>query len=704
MEPGKYYLKVRGICKDKSFYVASIPVDIKKTVGTKYKSLETKVKDKWEILSLEQHILASGAFRFIDIEEQAFDEYTNRPDSCINSKCTTKLNALTLAAFRDNSTRQKMHNTLDAWQNHIRGKWKLQIETANSGECNLTINNITEIINLTSGINTFNLSVDNFKDSETISIFLDCDIITSAKIVYSYKDLEREFEISEEFSINNKGCWGNGFKTNCTKEATTYALLALAMTGKLDAEHSKAVSWLEENAESVEAKAVLFYIIKDSEILTWLLEQQSQEGWWSKIPEIKVPDIRASSLVALALKSSENKSSETLDAITKVSEWLISQNQNIENEAFMLFFAFQSTDIEPILAFWPGLIKTQSLDSFNLILLNQGINKIDTRITMLNSTTETQILVDTTKSIQFSMPLITTSNGTVLLESLFLDYHAASSTTHYSYSIPLLIFTQKTEVTNETIEEIIMNITEEEINETIQEEIINETKESELENKTTELNESLLQKKFYFVEEKVTATAKNTDLAFTRTIRLANELDRDLYDITISRSSALIGIVEVEPSYIEKISRGRTTKITIKMNPSFALQSKIYEGYIQTTASYDKTQITTEIPISINISVEREEKTCAELGGKKCEAENEVCEGNMTTTSDTYSCCIPAEACKSQAPPGRNIGLIIVLIIMIVLIVLLLVLRRKPKKEMKEFLEKSATEYEKRFQRPSIIR
>ncbi len=706
---GDYSIKVRGTCKDGSFYVFSLSFKVEQSIASKYQDFKTLVSGKFSTMTLEEHLLGAMALAHdSEIQEQALTKFVERQNSCVNTNCSTKLNSMTMMAFKDSLLRQRMLDSLEASQNYVnKGLWKLQLTSSSSQECNLLINNETSNLSLVSGLNVLDLNFGNFTTG-TISVKTDC-VGVVGKLIYSYKQFSKDFILLPEgISLNNNGCFAPSLSdvfVKCDNEATTYSLLTLAKTGKfnsLDTGHLSALSWLARNAASVDDKAAAYYITRDSNELAWLLNSQTGNGWWPK-SGVYQPDIKSSSIALFALKNyagNENETTQTILAIELGENWLINQfnSASMKDKATILAFAFQEKDIEPLLAIWPGIIKTQSLGSFDLILQNKGLQNISINANLLNSTNAIELKANSMKNIKFNVPLLTTVDGRAIIETLALNYQAKNSEKTFSYNVPLLIFTQKSsqEQLNGSI-----NASEEEINESEQQEIINGTQE--LENETAEINESLL-KNFKFVEKNIIKEVEAGE-SFTVTIRLANDLDEDLEDVSLSYSSSLIlmgGTIRIEPNTIKTLAKDSAKTITIYFAPT---SSGTYSGEITAKADYKGEEINTEIPIDIEITPgEVEEKNCSDMGGKIC-ADNEICKVNVTTSSDSFACCIPSSNCKKKEAPGTIVALIIVFIVIVVLLVVFYLLRKKPKKEMKEFLEETSKQYEKRFQRaPSISR
>lgn len=710
---GDYNIKVRGNCKDGSFYVASMPLEVEMTIGSSYNELKNNVKDRFSSLSLEEHLLSAIALQDSELAEQALTAFTERTDSCLKVNCSTKFNSLTLMAFKDSLLRQKMLDAIEASQNYIKkGSWTLKLNSETQQECNVSINNVVTNISLAIGENNIDLDYSNVSD-DVVLVKAMCQNSVNGKLIYVYKQFSKEFAqngTALQFSLDNRGCFVSDFNKvfingNCNNETTAYALLALKKTNKFNEAyeaHRVAVSWLSSQAQNIEEKATIYSLTQDLNILEELLSSQTTTGWWPKSGTYQA-DIFSSSVAVFALKSglSNETSSQVLDAIKRGEKWLLNKTKTsvLKDKAIVLAFAFSSKEIEPILALWPGVIKTESLGSFDLILHNKGLNVVTVETSLLNSTTLTDIETNAIKNLHFDIPLITTVDGRTLLENLIINYHTKISDKNFEYVVPVLIFTQKSaqEQVNGSI-----NASEQEINESEQQEIINETRE--LENKTAEINETLLSM-FRFIEREISISTKVNEPVIAKAT-LKNQLNKDLIDVSLTYSSTLIlmgGTITITPNTIDVLKKGESKEITFYFLPA---TSGTFEGEIIVTADYDGQEISTKLPVKINVTgVVIEKMNCSEMGGKICEAEDEICEGNLTESKESFACCIPAEKCKKKKAEGSTIALIIVVVVIVILLIILIILRRKPTKEMKEFLKETSEAYEKRFQRsPSIVR
>lgn len=708
---GNYSVKVRGNCKE-GFLVESLNFKVEPAISSKYDSLKFLVEDKFSSMSLEEHLLTAMALSYDSkMSEQAMNSFVSRTDSCLNKNCSAILNSFTLMAFKDGLIRQKMLDAIEASQNYVnKGLWKLLINSTAAQNCLLLINNEPSNISLNSGSNLIDLSFENVT-TETIKVRIECNESVRSKLNYNYKQFSKDIEFGEgailQQILNNRGCFASNFNNifiSCDSEATAYVLLALARTNKFDSNstaHISAISWLNKNANSVEEKAVVYYLTRNTETLTWLLSSQTGNGWWPKNLSY-IPDVKATSLAMFTIKNyATNESSvELLNAVSKAEKWLLNNfnNFSLKDKAITLAFAFTPSDIEPILAIWPGLVKTSSLESFSFILQNKGTQDIVINASLLNATIETSLAKGTVKNVKFNVPFLTTTDGRALIEMLNLNYKTNISNKIFNYNVPMVIFTQKSvhEQVNGSV-----NASDEEINQSKQEEIINETQQR-TENRTTEINQSLLGL-FRFVEKSI---SKNVSVgeSFSVSVRLSNQMDRDLKDIKISYTSPLIlmgGSITIEPQSIEMLAKGEIKTIKIYFSPTRAGN---FNGEIEAFTKYDSQEIKAILPVNISVTgIVVELKNCSAMGGKICNAPNENCTGNLTTSLESYQCCIPASECKKTGDKGTLIALIIIIVIVVVLLIILIILKRKPKKEMKEFLEETSKAYEKKFQRPSAI-
>jgi hypothetical protein len=491
-------------------------------------------------------------------------------------------------------------------------------------------------------------------------------------------------------NINGGGegeCWGNP----CDVKSTAYALLSLRLLN--EEINSSSIIWLQDNAIEDEEKAILVYLTREDEDYFSLISRQSINGYWFKG---NIPDFTTTALASFALKSiigEVNGSSKIIiqDSINKAEEWLLNNFEDADKKekSFMLYYVFPKENIEAIMAIWPGVVKVESPDSFSLILQNKGETKIDSMINVMNTNLTTSINKEGIKNIQFFVPLMTTPDARVLFQQIQIYYENDYGYTN-KYNIPLVIFTQQGEEnignigTNET------NISTQESQE-IKEEL-NQT------NKTTEQESTLIELPLRFDEAEIIREL-NLGQSITVTLKLKNELDQELKNIQIQKSSTLINVVEVSPSFIIKMDPNEIKNIVITISPT---KEGTFSGTIDASVKIEGTRYSNSVSFQINVlsTSTNITNTCEQRGGKECE-EDEYCVVATQIASDTNRCCIPANNCKKQeTEQGIPIlGIIIFGVVIIALITVLIILTKKKKKQMSEILEEAKQKYETRFQR-----
>lgn len=676
--PSHYLLKVRGYCAN-GLSFAQEEFEIKKPIADLYEFLP---KENFKALSLEDHILVAAAQSFHEeIRSRAEQEFIARNDSCYSKECTTKQYALSSLAFK--IIREKMLDNLLARQNSLilNDSWFLSIESEPQ-ECILSIsseNQSTESSITLQGKQNITLVLDPFKEKKYIEIRLNCTSIVNASLVYRYKNIEKVLETKQNssvsFLISNEGCWGDGFKNTCDEEQTTYAVLALKYLGKEI--NNNTIEWLKDK-EKLMTKAIYYALTKDNETLDFLLASEMFSGGWPKVLGSYVTDIPTTSIVYFVLSQEKDLKKAEARLLTLFPEASVAEKSHI------LFFVFSSEKIEPILSFWPGMVKTKSQESFNLILKNEGSQNITIEMNFLNSSTNSVLQKGTMKNFKIKVPKITTLTGETIISELEIKASTAFSSMR-TYTIPVLIFTEKgpENITGQ------ITLNEEEINKTQEQEIISTVQNQSLQNETASIAETLLQKKFRFVESFVNRTI-TTKENFTITIRLVNRYDKDIEQVTIISTPGLIGLITLEPSSFPKIGKNEQKQITIKVEPKF---SGIYSGTLIAQGKINGQTVSTNISIFFNVTL-NESFTCAEMNGTDCIAQGLKCVGQEVKASDTFYCCLGK--CEKEKKPSF-LPIIIIVAVIALLLVAYVMLKRKPKKEMRDILEEVQKKYQRRF-------
>ena len=198
----------------------------------------------------------------------------------------------------------------------------MEIVTGEAQTCNLSIgNNNTIQINLAPTANTFPLdfsSVINSTNETQVTISDSCNA-TSREVVFTYENATKIFNVSNSFTLNSPGCFGSGLKSACDPESTAYALYAMNLDGFSVNDESEAISWLQNNVNSIDQVAILYSLENDSSLLNQVLSSQNYDGAWQKNG---VDDIRTTAIVYYVLLMSENKTNNMLTAMGKASDYL----------------------------------------------------------------------------------------------------------------------------------------------------------------------------------------------------------------------------------------------------------------------------------------------------------------------------------------------------------------------------------------------
>lgn len=669
----EYLLRVRASCRE-GLKFAQQEFKIKKPIASLYEKLQ---KENFKNLSVEDHILVALAQSFEkETIAKAEHDFISRNDSCYNRDCPTKYYALSAIAFP--LLREKMLDHLIARQNFLVGNFSLEI-FSQPQNCTLKISseNVSNgtILNL-SERQFVSLFLDPFREKKEIKIELACNNSVEVSLVYSYKNIEKRLKKENttnfSFTLNNEGCWGPGFRDNCDEESTAYALLTLAYLGREI--ENKSVEWIK-NKQLILCKAVYYLITKDNETGFFLKANEMYSGGWPKFVNGYVTDIPTTAITYFSLEE-KSKRAETrmLSMFEEAAQ---------KEKAYILFFIFSKEKIEPIISFWPGMIKTKSEGNFNLILKNEGPYNVTLEISFINSSINSSLKKNSIKTFMIKVPKIITPTGEILTENIEIktrtDFGGFST-----YNIPVLLFTEKgsgNSVGN-------VNVTEQEINKSL-EEIINSTNLT-MQNETANITERLLQRKFRFSESIINRTITKKE-NFTITLKIANSYETEIRDVKIEPTLGLVSILTVEPLYFEKIEKKEQKEIIIRVEPK---SPGTYSGSIIAQGKLDSQQISTNVSIFFYVYF-NETLTCEEMNGTECSMQDFECKGEEVIAKDTFHCCLGK--CE-KIKKSNFLPILIIIIALVLLILAYFLVKRKPKKEMSDLIEEVGKKYRERFQ------
>ncbi len=630
-----------------------IDFEIRTSLSSVYKSLQTI---NWQSLSVQDTAFTLTALAYdstlANSGKTALMSKTKDGTCWPYSACNTKDTALALFSLAKIKAATKTQWIVDAQNNLDAGLWDLVINSDAAKSCDYLINTERKTANLSAGANTFSLDLKN--KAEDVQILVNCSV-ADAKIVHTYTGSINEFQLQKQInstsiSLNNKKCFGNGYRTECNAEATAYASLAL---DALNLEKGKAVEWLEKNAQKTREKAIVLYLKDSSELKEWLVNNMHSEGYWSDgaLSESQEANFAATAYATMALEERKVQ--------TTSREWLRKQlfNANASEKALALSFVFPYTEIEPVLSFNPAVVKTNEGSRIEIEIRNRGVAEINASLNLIAAKQKQDVSIKQDKSakIGFTAPALKEdlSNTTIGIE-----YSMKFSGKNY-FNIPVFV----------TIE----NVTPPQVPQPVPEH-------------------------FYFTPTSIpyARILVGETRPILLTLRNIGQSDTERVDITYTRD--LRDIINVTPTSFDKIEAGgeRTIKVSILGKRAGNYSGSIIALTMGKTTNFsmnleftknESLVNTTAIPLSTN-------KSCYQQNGTSCKG-NEIC--NVTIrTFDAESCCIGS--CIEKKKGGINtklIGILMLLAAVAILAVIFLPKLRKPKKEMKDILTEIEKKYDK---------
>jgi len=302
----------------------------------------------------------------------------------------------------------------------------------------------------------------------------------------------------------------------------------------------------------------------------------------------------------------------------------------------------------------PGFIVTDKNFTFSLY------NNLDSDL-------EVSYIIEN-KTNYISLPLQETTKLTILIDDIsqhgFMFMQVNSP--NIKYNIPLYLIKTKT------------NISEE-----------NETDE----NKTFINKEKL---RFSMYEISVTL---NKDQSLLYQIYISNFGQLNATDVVLSVSKELKDYITIKPNKFNLIESG--DEVEINLTSKFTKIGN-YTGYLFANSSNSSAKLGLEFRVGTNVTFNSsiiDEKTCSELGGKKCT----ICYGSSIVAEDGL-CCIGS--CESKSSNTTNWTAIYIVAGLLVLILIFVLLKfRKQKKSARDVLDKKSKSFSDRFEtRGSLTR
>ncbi len=680
---GNYELRIKTYCSG-NLKTFQKDILVKEPIENFYNYIKEEVYSNLDSVSLEQLIFLGKIFDYdLEFHEKLYGEYLKRKENCLSSECKTEFLSLTGISFPE--TKTEVYKKLNQSINLINGEWKLIIPE-NYSLCNLSINkkNVSlnsnqQFLNLNEYINETNIAIEVYcSDNQKIVL----NNFFNSAIKTFYLKQENIGEIYKNIlNLENNLCWGNYSNEECNILSTLYAEIFLKQENKLKEETNR---WLYSKQEEMnnQQKLILGLISNNLSLIEKVMLSQSIDGW---IPESNIyykEDVLATALLINSLKENQNNlySQENKNA----KEYLRKKfyNTPILTKERILFFAFTKDEIEPIISFYPGIIFTKSQESIEFSIKNNGLLNRTILLSFLNKTTEYNLSSKETKNIKINLPFIGTKDEKVIKENTIISFLDNQKTIY----LPILI---QTEFSNENTNIESLNYSSEEFE--------GEINSSQQNINYSEIDVDLVDKNFYFNIKNISENLTD-DVTKEIVIKLKNNFDEEIENIEIIPSSSLISLqIEITPSSISKLGARAEKEIKLIFDASQSISSKTYTGEFVVKGYIHEQKVEINLPIILNVQLQEEDKTCAQLNGKECGSE-EKCNGKIEISSDVSICCIGT--CESNVKNNSVIGFVIFFILLLLLVGLFFVFRKKPKKEMNEFMKEAEKRYSSAFKKP----
>jgi hypothetical protein len=628
------------------------PFIISKPLSQVYYNLSSKVS-KWPsgddgalallALSYDNDLVARG--------KAALLANSNNGECWPKDSCAVKSTSLAVLALSKTGNVSK--NWLLDSQNNIKiGLWDLIINSSIEQQCNFTINDNSQALNVKTGDNVFTL---NLPDEKDITLKLECNNV-SAFVSHTYFGSVNKFSFDAGYSLtlNNNKCFGKGYRENCDSEATAYALLTLMNLGMKD---SDAEAWLKDNMKGTVQKSIYFILTSDNSIKDWLVNNQAHQGYWSTdaLALVNESSIEATVFAFEALKNEGDILSTA--AVEKAKAWLPQQFSSVDNfgdiyqTSLVLAYMFKPDQIEPLISIEPALFKTKSGNKITLKITNHGVSDAKGTVSFEESRLGS---FSVNKSSSNEFIFATPQKSRTTFATFIVQY--SSFKTDRSYSIPVLLW--PADITESAIEQSV---------------------------KESELNKSILPESIRFLEENISMAL---DAGQKFHLNIYNPSSKsDEASILPSWNLLSENVIDVYPAKVTLLPN-ETKEITVTVLNKTGTFSGTIDAKTQTSAA--------SVPLYLEIKEKgkAEEKTCSDLNGKVC-GEKETCKGNATSMREGL-CCLGA--CEATEGKKSNTALIIGIVLLVIVIagVALFLrsrLKKRPKKEIIEELKKIEEKY-----------
>ena len=432
---GENKFSVTALCKEDILKEETIESNflIQRPLQEAYSWLTNQVDERWPTLTSDEASLTLLAIEYNSkLHEKGEISLLTKSNvhTCWPSACELKSTSLAAVALKGNVQEEQIKNwILDAENKIDIGLWDLLISSNEEQTCNLTINEETQQLNLNLG---FNLPISlTLPDDPEITVSTTC-AASSTRITHTYLGSVNEFALLKNgteytTNINNQKCWGDSYRSECTADSTAYAIWALQELGESGFQDE--IGWLKENLDTTAQRALYYSFTKDSEVESWLINNQAPEGYWSEkaLAVSNTPDVVSTVLATKHLSNSKG------EAWLKSLFDFTGRFGNIEETAYAMQI-FSSDNIEPLVSS-KGLIKARGGRNVTIEFNNNGILPINLTATFFGKTETMNIIPFSSKSITIISPIY----SAVTFTEAEISYKNAISENKRSYSIPIIV-------------------------------------------------------------------------------------------------------------------------------------------------------------------------------------------------------------------------------------------------------------------------
>ncbi len=435
---GQNKITVKGLCKEEILKDETVESNylIQKPLQETYNWLVSQVENQWPSLTNEETTLVLEALSYDkEISEEGTSELISKSSNqeCWPlAECEVKPTALALTSLKDSQYTEKIKTwMLDAENNIDIGLWDLIATSDILQTCTLTINGENQTLSLSTGTNSpFALTLPD--DPEiTITLSPNCSL-SSAKVSHTYLGSVNNFPIYDNtLTLNNKKCWGQTYRSECTAEATAYAILAMQELGESSLQEE--ISWLSENLDTTTQRAIYHSLTNDPATEEWLINNQAPTGYWAAtaLAISNTPDITSTVFATKTLANSEKLKGES---------WLKSQLEETGHfptikDTVLALQIFSSDKIEPLVSS-PGLMKVKSNENFSIKFSNNGILDVNLTASLFGAVQKTNIPAFSSREVQFTAQ----QSSELKFEYVEISYTTSISEAERSFKLPVVIF------------------------------------------------------------------------------------------------------------------------------------------------------------------------------------------------------------------------------------------------------------------------